>query len=165
MASSKVLRSPITLAAREIDGLGAAAKPTLNALPGSKHLALFSVVDGPDRDGIGDATRDRGVMELLTSRDVSSSDRVPAGGVRWSVMAPHRKRCSQAKVMRPLAEASPRYITEDALDQIRDIAPGWDRQWLLTKYKEWRTGKPEPQDPDKAFLGWVRKFTKGKPPE
>jgi len=31
--------------------------------------------------------------------------------------------------------------------------------------KEWRAGKPEPQDLDKAFLGWVRKFTKGKPPE
>jgi hypothetical protein len=65
----------------------------------------------------------------------------------------------------PAAPAAPRYITEDALDQVRTIAPGWDRQWLLAKYKDWRAGKPEPQDPDKAFLGWVRKFTKGKPPE
>jgi len=63
------------------------------------------------------------------------------------------------------APAAPRYITEDALDQVRTIAPGWDRQWLMAKYKDWRAGKPEPLDPDKAFLGWVRKFTKGKPPE
>lgn len=65
----------------------------------------------------------------------------------------------------PAASAAPRYITEDALDQVRTLAPGWDRQWLLAKYKDWRTGKPDPQDPNKAFLGWVRKFTKGKPPE
>lgn len=65
----------------------------------------------------------------------------------------------------PAPAVAPRYITEAALDQVREIAPGWDRQWLLHTYKTWRAGKPEPDDPDRAFLGWVRKFTKGKRPE
>jgi len=57
-----------------------------------------------------------------------------------------------------------RFITEDALDRIRDVAPGWDRQWLLARYKEWTASKPEPENPDAAFIGWVKRFTKGKVP-
>ena len=56
------------------------------------------------------------------------------------------------------------YITEDALDRVRAVAPGWDRQWLLAKYKAWSAGKPAPDNPDAAFVAWARKFTKGKAP-
>jgi hypothetical protein len=57
-----------------------------------------------------------------------------------------------------------RFITEDALDRVRQVAPGWDRQWLLARYREWTAGKPEPENPDAAFIGWVKRFTKGKQP-
>jgi hypothetical protein len=47
---------------------------------------------------------------------------------------------------------------------VRDIAPGWDRQWLLMRYQESTKGKPSPANIDAAFLGWAKKFTKGKRP-
>ena len=55
-------------------------------------------------------------------------------------------------------------MSEDALDQVRKVAPGWDRQALLAKYMDWIEGKEQPRDIDRAFLGWAKKFTKGKPP-
>lgn len=55
-------------------------------------------------------------------------------------------------------------VSERALRQVTDIAPGWDKHYLEATYKEWVAGKGEmPRDADAAFLGWVRKFTKGKP--
>lgn len=55
-------------------------------------------------------------------------------------------------------------ISEDALDQVRSLAKGWDRQFLAARYQAWMKGKAHPRNPDAAFLGWVKKFTKGKPP-
>jgi hypothetical protein len=60
--------------------------------------------------------------------------------------------------------ALPAYVTEDALDRIRSVAPGWDRQHLLLTWQNWQRGKPAPKNYDAAFLGWAKKFTKGKPP-
>lgn len=54
-----------------------------------------------------------------------------------------------------------RYVSENVLDQVRNIAPGWDRQFLLRKFLDWE-GSLQALDVDRAFLGWVRKFTKGK---
>jgi hypothetical protein len=51
----------------------------------------------------------------------------------------------------------PRYVSEVALDKVRDIAPGWDRQWLLAKFQDWPASRSA-RHPDKAFLGWVKKF-------
>ena len=56
------------------------------------------------------------------------------------------------------------WVSEDALDRVRKVAPGWDRQWLLSRYQEWTKGKPTPANIDAAFLGWAKKFTKGKRP-
>jgi hypothetical protein len=56
------------------------------------------------------------------------------------------------------------WISEDALDGVRKVAPEWDRQWLLSRYQEWTKGKPTPANIDAAFLGWAKKFTKGKGP-
>jgi hypothetical protein len=55
-------------------------------------------------------------------------------------------------------------ISEDALDKVREIAPGWDRQFLAARYRAWMEGRERPKKPDAAFLGWVRRFTKSKPP-
>ena len=56
-------------------------------------------------------------------------------------------------------------MSEDALQQVPTIAPGWDKHFLLTTYKNWVAGLGEtPRNPDAAFLGWVKKFTKGKRP-
>lgn len=67
---------------------------------------------------------------------------------------------------KPIAAPEPRtWVSEDALDRVRTAAPGWDRQWLLARYQEWTKGKPTPANIDAAFLGWARKFTKGKAPQ
>lgn len=55
---------------------------------------------------------------------------------------------------------APKFVSEQALDAVRKIAPGWDRQVLLRKFLDWPKAQ-EPNDYDKAFLAWVRKFTKG----
>ena len=54
-------------------------------------------------------------------------------------------------------------ISEDALARVREVAPGWDKYYLAARYTEWMKGKAHPQKPDAAFLGWCKKFTKGKP--
>lgn len=68
----------------------------------------------------------------------------------------------KAKALIPGAPRS--WVSEDALDRVRAAAPGWDRQWLLAKYQEWTKGKPLPANIDAAFIGWAKKFTKGKRP-
>jgi hypothetical protein len=60
----------------------------------------------------------------------------------------------------PLALPRP-YVSEDALDELHTVAPGWDRQFLLAKYMDWIADKEQPRDIDRAFIGWVKSFTKG----
>jgi len=56
-----------------------------------------------------------------------------------------------------------RYEPSDAvLDQLRTIAPGWDRQSLIANYHEWTKGKAAASNPHGAFIGWAKRFTKGK---
>jgi hypothetical protein len=56
-------------------------------------------------------------------------------------------------------------VSERALNRVREIAPGWDRQWLLNEWVTWnRRCGVTPDNCDAAFLAWVRKFTKGRPP-
>lgn len=52
--------------------------------------------------------------------------------------------------------------TDAVFEKLRDLAPGWDRQGLLAKYREWSRGKDPATNPHGAFLGWVKRFTKGK---
>ncbi len=56
----------------------------------------------------------------------------------------------------------PRFVSEDALEQVRKLAPGWDRQALLKKFMAWPLSKTSDTDIDTLFLRWVPKFTKGK---
>jgi len=63
----------------------------------------------------------------------------------------------------PAGMAGPDYEPSDAvLAQLRTIAPGWDRQALLAQYREWCRGKVPADKPHGAFIGWVKRFTKGK---
>ena len=58
-------------------------------------------------------------------------------------------------------------VSEKALQQVPGIAPGWDKYQLAATYVEYvnaELGGERPRHRDAAFLGWVRKFTKGKPP-
>jgi hypothetical protein len=55
-------------------------------------------------------------------------------------------------------------VSENALQQVPHIAPGWDKHFLMAKYKAWIRDKGMPDKPDAAFLGWVKKFTREKPP-
>jgi hypothetical protein len=54
--------------------------------------------------------------------------------------------------------------SDHVLEQMRTLAPGWDRQGLVVRYNEWRQGKEPPVKPDAAFIGWVKNFMKGKAP-
>ena len=72
-----------------------------------------------------------------------------------SLKADERRRLQPAVV--------PRFVSEDALEQVRKAAPGWDRQFLLRKFLDW-PGSKKAQHMDAAFLAWVRSFTKGKVP-
>lgn len=63
----------------------------------------------------------------------------------------------------PLGAAGAFYEATDAvLEQVRALAPSWGRQALLVQYREWSKGKVPARNPHCAFLGWVKRFTKGK---
>lgn len=56
-------------------------------------------------------------------------------------------------------------VSSAAIEQLSEVAPGWDKYFLESAYKEFVKGLGEmPRNADAAFLGWVRKFTKGKRP-
>lgn len=61
------------------------------------------------------------------------------------------------------AERSVRISTQ-AFDQAREIAPGWDRYALEQIYVAWASEKDVARNEDARFLGWVRSYTKGRPP-
>jgi Initiator Rep protein, WH2/Initiator Replication protein, WH1 len=64
----------------------------------------------------------------------------------------------------PAAAGTPYEPTDAVLDQLLTLAPGWDRQGLVARYRQWSKGKEAPDNPHGAFLGWVKRFTKGKAP-
>lgn len=51
-----------------------------------------------------------------------------------------------------------------ACDDLLRVAPGWDQHMLIDKYNAWREGQPPQKYPDAAFIGWAKKFTKGRRP-
>lgn len=55
-------------------------------------------------------------------------------------------------------------ISLETADKLKDIAYGWDQHELARKYNAWHKGQDRPNNPDAAFLGWARRFTKGKRP-
>ena len=55
-------------------------------------------------------------------------------------------------------------LSADAIEAGKRAAPGWDIYFLENQYLEFRTGKPKPDNQIAAFVGWVKKFTKGRSP-
>ena len=49
--------------------------------------------------------------------------------------------------------------------ELREVAPGWCGDELARRWKTYRNGKERPDKLPKAFIGWARKFTKGKTPD
>ena len=62
------------------------------------------------------------------------------------------------------APGAPYEPTDAVLDQLRTIAPGWDRQALVARYRQWSRGKAAPDNPHGAFIGWAKRFAKEKSP-
>jgi hypothetical protein len=54
--------------------------------------------------------------------------------------------------------------TDPVWDKLREIAPGWDCEALLARFRQWSDGKPAPKNPHGAFLAWAKRFTKGRRP-
>jgi hypothetical protein len=68
-----------------------------------------------------------------------------------------------APAQSPAAEKD--LVPLSALEMVPSIAPGWDKYYLEAQYKAWvKTLDEPPRHPERAFLGWVRKFTKGRRP-
>ena len=65
-----------------------------------------------------------------------------------------------AAVASGAASGAPYEPTDAVLDKLRTIAPGWDRQALVARYREWSRGKDLPNNPHGAFIGWAKRFTK-----
>lgn len=55
-------------------------------------------------------------------------------------------------------------VDMETADKLLSIAPGWDQHRLIKLYNDWRRGKERPDNPQAAFLGWAKKFTKGQHP-
>ena len=77
------------------------------------------------------------------------------------------KRSSAPVAMASEAEKSstPRRVnvSQDAIDQLYDFAPGWDKYMLVAAYMEWAKYKDLARDQDARFIGWAKSYTKGKP--
>lgn len=52
----------------------------------------------------------------------------------------------------------------ETCDRLMGVAPGWDQHLLIAKYNEWHQGQERPRNPQAAFLGWAKNFTKGRRP-
>lgn len=91
------------------------------------------------------------------------------GGIRLYPSPPPVK---QTRVVVPLAKPdipAPQRVSDIRLDpetyiKAKAAAPGWDVYYLEGIWRDWISGKGLPQDPDKAFPVWCKKFTKGKAP-
>ena len=55
-------------------------------------------------------------------------------------------------------------ISAEALDKVRELAPGWDKYALENMYRDFMTGKDTAKNEDARFLAWVPRFVKGRKP-
>ena len=54
-------------------------------------------------------------------------------------------------------------ISGTAFEQMREMAPGWDKYMLENLYIEWAKTKDAARNEDARFIRWVVSYTKGKP--
>jgi hypothetical protein len=122
-----------------------------------------------------------GALQKATSVYKEARIEPVPGGLKLLPSSPPVKRSSVTVSGRGAAEARPEaallaarsparlvlsdLVSEAALQQVPGLAPGWDKHFLVATYKKWVAGLGEmPRNADAAFLGWVKKFTKGKRP-
>ncbi len=55
-------------------------------------------------------------------------------------------------------------LTEDTLEKLPSVAPGWNAQRLLELYEPHRVKMGRADHPQAAFIGWAKSFTKGMRP-
>lgn len=55
------------------------------------------------------------------------------------------------------------FISSSAVDRLQELAPGWDKYMLESKYCEWAANKERAHSEDARFFGWVKSYTKNKP--
>jgi hypothetical protein len=55
-------------------------------------------------------------------------------------------------------------ISSRAIEELADVAPGWDRYALEAMYLNWVADKDAARNEDARFLAWAKSFTKGRPP-
>jgi len=53
-------------------------------------------------------------------------------------------------------------ISQRAMEQVGEVAPGWDKYALEKMYIDWAADKDPARNEDARFLGWARSFTKGR---
>jgi plasmid replication initiation protein len=79
--------------------------------------------------------------------------------------APPAPRAEFASAVRaPTHETRAIRVTNRAIEDLADIAPGWDRYHLESLYLAWAADKDAARSEDARFLGWARKYTKGRRP-
>jgi hypothetical protein len=54
-------------------------------------------------------------------------------------------------------------VSEQAIESLYEIAPGWDKYLLEHSYIAWAKDKEQARNEDARFLSWVGSFTKNKP--
>jgi hypothetical protein len=55
------------------------------------------------------------------------------------------------------------HLKDDDYVEIGQYMQGWDRKMLFDKYNAF-VAKDPPNQPKAAFIGWLKKFTKGRRP-
>jgi len=55
--------------------------------------------------------------------------------------------------------------TDEGFDEIRRLAPSWDKYALFRMFDAHFEGRGEIRNHHAAFFGWLRRFTKGQPPK
>lgn len=54
-------------------------------------------------------------------------------------------------------------VSSQAIEQLSETAPGWDKYMLEHAYIAWAKNLEPARNEDARFLGWVKSYTKGKP--
>lgn len=55
-------------------------------------------------------------------------------------------------------------ISAEAFERAHEVAPGWDIYALENVYVNWASDKDAARNEDSRFFGWLRSYTKGRPP-
>ena len=117
-------------------------------------------------------SRQKGKHFAAHLREVVRSDHLPDYALSLSGgQAVFHRRSETRRAPAPLVVVEGRVtsrksisVSTTALEQLCEVAPGWDRYALEAMYLSWVAGKDAARNEDARFLAWARSFTKGRPP-